>query len=277
MRTPEPDAAALAELAPRAGSNLYYALLYAPSPLRQALTLIESFRQLMISIPLTCSNLDIAHTKLAWWHEEVERIRDGVPRHALGRALVPWVQAQPALHVALHANVLGITQLLSATRFASRGERFAAYSQTHSALWALHAALSGETSGELLAAAGRVGSLVQISYALNELRWHLDSGMAIITRDSEPPNSPGEQLANAQWYAALAARDIAALQEDLRAAAAALPRGATLRTLKVAAVLALATLAEVAADGHRVWEHRIELTPLRQLWLAWRTRISGGL
>ena len=75
---------------------------------------------------------------------------------------------------------------------------------------------------------------------------------------------------------ALAARDIAALQEELRAACAALPRGATLRTLKVAAALALATLAEVAADGSRVWEHRIELTPLRQLWLAWQTRILGG-
>lgn len=277
MRTPEPDAAALAELAPRAGSMPYYALLYAPSPLRQALTLIESFRQLMISIPLTCSNLDIAHAKLAWWHEEVARIGDGVPRHALGRALVPWVQAQPALHGALHANVLGITQLLTATRFASRGERFAAYSQTHGALWAMHASLSGATSGELLAAAGRVGSLVQLSHALNELRRHVDSGIAVITRDSEPPSSPGEQWANAAWYAALAARDIAALQEELRAASAVFPRGAALRTLKVAAALALATLAEVAADGSRVWEHRLELTPLRQLWLAWRTRISGGL
>ena len=277
MQTSVSDAAALAELAPRAGSTLYYVLLYAPMPLRQALTLIESFRQLMISIPLTCSNLDLAHAKLAWWHEEVERIGGGVPRHALGRALVPWVQTHPALHIALQTNVLGITQLLTATRFASRGERFAAYSQTHAGLWAMHASLSGATSGELLAAAGRAGSLVQLSYALNELRQHVDSGIAIITRDSEPPSLPGDQLANAAWYAALAARDIAALQDELRAACAALPRGATLRTLKVAAALALATLAEVAADGSRVWEHRIELTPLRQLWLAWRTRILGGL
>ncbi len=30
-------------------------------------------------------------------------------------------------------------------------------------------------------------------------------------------------------------------------------------------------LDEIEADGYRVLEHRIRLTPLRKLWIAWRT------
>ena len=30
------------------------------------------------------------------------------------------------------------------------------------------------------------------------------------------------------------------------------------------------TLNEIAADGYQVFDHRISLTPLRKLWIAWR-------
>lgn len=36
--------------------------------------------------------------------------------------------------------------------------------------------------------------------------------------------------------------------------------------------LALALLAEIAEDGYRLLEQRIQLTPVRKLWLAWRLR-----
>ena len=32
-----------------------------------------------------------------------------------------------------------------------------------------------------------------------------------------------------------------------------------------------ATLNEIELDGYRVLEHRVKLTPLRKLWLAWKT------
>ena len=40
----------------------------------------------------------------------------------------------------------------------------------------------------------------------------------------------------------------------------------------ILANLAMALLQEIEADRFRVLEHRIALTPLRKLWLAWRTR-----
>jgi phytoene synthase len=34
-------------------------------------------------------------------------------------------------------------------------------------------------------------------------------------------------------------------------------------------------LTEVEADGYHVLQHRISLTPIRKLWLAWKTYIRG--
>jgi phytoene synthase len=42
------------------------------------------------------------------------------------------------------------------------------------------------------------------------------------------------------------------------------------RTGLIMAEIYQSVLEEIKADGYRVLEHRIKLTPLRKLWLAWR-------
>ena len=36
-----------------------------------------------------------------------------------------------------------------------------------------------------------------------------------------------------------------------------------------------AVLDEIERDGFRVLDHKISLTPLRKLWLAWKTWVKG--
>ena len=68
-----------------------------------------------------------------------------------------------------------------------------------------------------------------------------------------------EQVARARrWYE----RALAALPpEDRRAQRPGLIMAAIYRTL----------LDEIERDGYRVLDHRIALTPLRKLWIAWKT------
>jgi hypothetical protein len=44
-----------------------------------------------------------------------------------------------------------------------------------------------------------------------------------------------------------------------------------LRSLKVYAALTLARLREVAKDGYQIATHRLSVTPIRKLAIAWRT------
>jgi phytoene synthase len=43
----------------------------------------------------------------------------------------------------------------------------------------------------------------------------------------------------------------------------------------IMAAIYRAVLDEVERDGFRVLQHRISLTPLRKLWLAWKTWVRG--
>ena len=53
--------------------------------------------------------------------------------------------------------------------------------------------------------------------------------------------------------------------EDARAQRPGLVMAAIYRTL----------LAEIRSDGYRVLDHRVALTPIRKLWIAWKTWITA--
>ena len=45
----------------------------------------------------------------------------------------------------------------------------------------------------------------------------------------------------------------------------------TQRTGLIMAAIYEATLNEIEKDGFQVMKHRVSLTPIRKLWIAWRT------
>lgn len=260
------------EFSPAPGSNLYYATLYVPPPERRALTLIETLRAQIASVPLTCSSAEIAFTKLSWWHEEVHRLTTGEPRHGLTRALMPVQHAHPAVAPAVLKLIDGILALQQTARFATRAERFAAYDRAHGALWAAHAAIASVTNSPTIDAIRRLGVTTEIAGALVDLRRFVDSGLALITREHEPPAA----LGLGDWHAALVQWEIEPLIDDLRRARRGFEaeRSPVLRAVRVVGRLAESTLTETARDGCRVWERRLELTPLRKLWVSLLTRIA---
>lgn len=268
------DGDLLKEILPAPGSDLYYALLYAPTAARPSLTLIESFRGLISAIPGQCSSPDVASQKLAWWHEEIHRLGTPDARHAVTRALGPVAAAHQNMMTASLNLIDGTARLLSHGRFAATTERAANFAAIHGPLWRIHAEVCGEDQIAALTGAGELGTAIELNRALRDLRRHIGAGLAWVCHDCEP--AIGAQPNDADWYAALAALEAPVLSAALERACGALATTASkprrLRSLYALAALTRATLQEIAADGYRVWEHRIELTPLRKLWLAWTAR-----
>lgn len=69
------------------GTTLYYATLYLPETIRSQVLLLHALHNEISHIPLTCSDPGVAHIKLEWWREEVERIKHCSARHPLGKQL----------------------------------------------------------------------------------------------------------------------------------------------------------------------------------------------
>lgn len=266
--------AALADFLPRLGSDVYYALRYAPAPERARLALLEGLRGAIAGIPITCSDPTVAHAKLNWWHEEIARLGAGAARHVLTRALESELANLPGLASAAQALVEGVHALLTISRHATRAARFAAFDAAHGPLWEIANARTAALEPAAAEHARRLGSRVEEAYALRDTRRFVTGGAALLAQDTVTAvtERAGAELDDAEWYARVIAVDIADCRAALVADLASLPARRRLRPLATLARLAGAALDEVVADGCRVWERRVELTALRKLGIALRER-----
>lgn len=267
--------APLADYLPRAGSDLYYSQRYAPTAQRPRLALIEALRGEIARVPTSCSTPEIAVAKLAWWREEIARLAAGTPRHVLTRALTPLLDSIPTLPAAGTALIDGLDALLAATRHPTREARFAAFDAAHGPLWEIVNALGTALDDDARRHARLLGSRLEEAYALRDTRRVVTSGLALLAQDSVTRAErafAGTRPADGDWYAQVIAIDVAACREALANGLASLPARTRLRPLATLTRLVIATLDEVTRDGCRVWDRRVELTPLRKLWIALRER-----
>lgn len=267
---------------PAVGSTLHYALLYQPEKARAQVRLVESLREILTRLPLTSSSPEVAHAQLAWWHAALDTAASGgvLPRHPLLEALAPGFRIDPALAPAFRALIEGLAKVQATTRFESVAAREQVWSEIHGPLWDVHARLCGIDSPEARHAVMRLGGTLALAEALLDLRRTVGGGLAFICRDREPdPAAFTGGINDAEWFAALARQEIPALAQDLAEGLAALPQSrASRRALRVQRVLvsvAQAALLELAREGGRVWELRVDLTPVRKLWRALRVRAAG--
>jgi phytoene synthase len=272
----------LREFLPAAGSALHYALLYQPAESRDRLRVVEALRQNICSLPLTSSNAEVAHARLGWWYENLSTSGDTTsgPGHPLLRALQPGFAADPTLRPAFVSLIEGIARLQAAGRFANIAERTAAWHSTHAPIWHVHARLCGFADARIANIISQLGTAIALAETLVDLRRAVRGEIAFVCRDREPDSTDaGLQTSDAQWYAALARRELPELTAMIHRGVAELPapRGERrrLRALRVMAALTLDTLTELGREQGRVWEMRVELTPLRRLWRAWCVRVEA--
>ena len=72
-----------------AGSSTYYALLRTPEKLRQELLDLLQLCHSLASSLHEVSEPEVAQKKIHWWHEEIQRLFDGQPRHPDTQRLMP--------------------------------------------------------------------------------------------------------------------------------------------------------------------------------------------
>jgi len=259
------------------GSSFYYSFLFLPAEQRRAIMALYAFCREVDDVVDECSDRDVARRKLDWWREETAACFAGQPRHPVTSALAPVLDSYNLPVEYFQEIIDGMNMDLEQQRYESFSELALYCHRVAGIVGLLSAEIFGYQHRDTLKYAESLGTAFQLTNIIRDVREDAERGRIYLPLDEllEYRINPHDLL-NGEINDALPAllsvqaeransyyqRALEQLPEqDRYAQRSGLVMTAIYQTL----------LSEIQADGYRVMRHRIRLTPLRKLWIAWTT------
>lgn len=263
------------------GSSFYYSFLFLPSERRRAITAVYAFCREVDDVVDETSDAGVAQAKLAWWRDELTALFNGAPSHPVTQALQPFIDTRFGItRERLDAVIDGMELDLRQNRYLDYAalERYAHL--VAGVVGEMSASIFGFVNPQTIQYADRLGRALQliniirdvgddarrgrIYLPLDELQRHgvkaADLLAARYVEGFVPLMRFQAERARAQYREALSQLP----PEDRRSQRAGLIMGAIYVSL----------LDEIERENFQVLQQRIALTPLRKLWIAWKTWVS---
>ncbi|MBI3571065.1 MAG: squalene/phytoene synthase family protein [Gammaproteobacteria bacterium] len=260
-----------------AGSALYYSLLFLPPAPRTALIALHALHRELDDIADKCADPGVARLKFTWWQEELANMFQGRARHPVTLLLAPAARQLAPSRDTLHELIRAAETRLPPLRYARFDELLDHAQRTGGAVAVLSAAILG---GELTTARS-LGTALELAELLCGLGTHTRHDRLLLpledlTRFNVPVADILRGKENAGFHE-LMAFEVDRVERLLRELLQALTPNdrRTLLPLRIQARIALATLTAARRQGYTVLQQPRTLTPLRLLWIAWRTKNAG--
>jgi len=267
--------------AAKSGSSFYYSFLFLPAERRRAITALYAFCREVDDVADEVGDAGVARTKLAWWRTEVANLFAGHPQHPVTRALAPFVASCGLDSGRMNEIIDGMEMDLTHHRYPDFEALKLYCHRAAGVVGQLSAGIFGYANPSTLEYAESLGIAFQLTNIIRDVgedarrgrvylpadelaRFGLDGRGLLEHRDDERFRSlMAFQADRAISYYELARSRLP--PEDRRQQRAGLVMAAIYRAL----------LDEIRRDGFRVLDRRVALTPLRKLWLAWKTWVSA--
>ncbi len=267
--------------AAKSGSSFYYSFLFLPAERRRAITALYAFCREVDDVVDETSDVGLARTKLAWWRTEVANLFDGHPQHPVTRALAPFVQPFGLDSARMGEIIDGMEMDLVHHRYADFDALKLYCHRAAGVVGQLSASIFGSTAPATLEYAEALGIAFQLTNIIRDVgedarrdrvylpvdelaRFGLTPEDILARRPSDAfVKLMDFQAQRAQSYYDLAFAKLPAA--DRKNQRAGLIMAAIYRTL----------LDEIRRDRFEVLEQRIALTPVRKLWIAWKTWVGA--
>lgn len=266
--------------AAQSGSSFYYAFRFLPPEKRAAITAFYAFCREVDDVVDEVSDPSVARTKLLYWRKEIDALYANVPQHPVTKALQRHVEPMHLPQAAFHTVIDGMQQDLEKTRYVDFAELQTYCYRAAGVVGEVSARIFGmqtPNNPKTLEYARTLGEALQLMNIVRDVGEDARRGRIYLpNEDLVKFNVPVSEIlqtktTNAfktmmqfQYERAAATYDhaLAALpSEDTRAQRPGLAMGAIYRAL----------LEEIKSDGFGVLERRVSLTPIRKLWIAWKT------
>jgi 15-cis-phytoene synthase len=263
--------------AAQSGSSFYYSFMFLPPPRRRAITALYAFCREVDDVVDEVADPAVARTKLAWWRQEIARAFDGTPQHPVALALKPIVRefALPPEH--FQTVIDGMAMDLEQARYVDFAALELYCHRVAGVVGLMSAEIFGFADARTRGYARDLGVAFQLTNICRDVGEDARRGRIYLPQeDLARFDVTPSALLRADYsdgVRKLMAFEVTRAQEWYARALAQLPavdRRAQ-RTGLIMAAIYRTLLDEIARDGYRVLDRRTSLTPLRKLWIAWKT------
>lgn len=259
------------------GSSFYYSFLFLPHDRRRAITALYAFCREVDDVVDECSDPGVARTKLAWWRKEVAGVFHGRPQHPVAQALAEVSTAFKLKEQLLQEIIDGMAMDLDHDRYADFAALQPYCHRVAGVVGLLSAEIFGYQDQRTLQYAADLGMAFQLTNIIRDVGEDARRGRIYLPLDElERYGVSVQDIMHAREtdnFRRLMEFQIARALEYYRRAFEHLPEidRRAQRTGIIMASIYRALLEEIRAGGCHVLKERTSLTPLRKLWIAWKT------
>ena len=267
------------------GSSFYYAFLFLPPPRRAAITAFYAFCREVDDVVDETQDAAVAAAKLQWWRKEVAQAYAGTPTHPVMRALMPLAAGHAIEQSHLQAVIDGCQIDLAQTRFLDYPALQHYCHLVAGIVGEVAANIFGRTQAATVQYAHQLGLAMQLTNIIRDVgddarRGRIYLPLSELKRFDVKAH---ELLQRAQpWgyserFQALMRYQAERAHATFDAAIQQLPdadRAAQKPGLMMANIYRT-LLREIESQRFQVLHQRTSLTPLRKLWIATKTHLSG--
>jgi 15-cis-phytoene synthase len=260
------------------GSSFYYSFLFLPADKRRAITAVYAYCREVDDVVDEVSDASVAAAKLAWWRGEIAALGRGDPSHPVTNALRPFLDG------AFGITTARLTAVLDGMEMDLRQNRYLDYPslQRYAHLVAgvvgeMSASIFGYGNPSTLEYAARLGLALQLINIIRDVGDDARRGRIYLPLDElQRFDVKPADLFNTRYvdgFVPLMRFQAERARHLYREALGLLPAEdrRSQRTGLIMAAIYSTLLDEIEREQFRVLHQRIALTPLRKLWLAWKT------
>jgi len=267
--------------AARSGSSFYYSFLFLPPRQRSAITALYAFCREVDDTVDEIADPEVARIRLQWWRTELQRLFSGHPEHPITRALAPHLTQFGIDAPRLQEIVDGMQMDLDQTRYLDFSNLRLYCHRVAGVVGTLSAGIFSEGDQACAEYAENLGVALQLTNIVRDIGEDARRGRIYLPiEDLQRFKVSAKDLLDArhsEGFEALMRFQAERARGFYRKAFELLPDTAVRaqRPGLIMAAIYASLLDEIQDDGFRVLSHRVRLTPLRKLWIAWRTWMRG--
>ena len=262
-------------------SSFYYSILFLPADKRRALTALFAFYREIEESAKECSDPALGQIKLNWWRQELATAFGGRAQHPVTQALLPMA-TQFALPQELLLQLIdGVESSLLINRHAdSRSLQVYCY-RTSGLAEQLASRILGLNDPNALQHAQELGLAFGLTYVILNVRDDAQRNRILLPQDElERFGVTAADILNlreTENFKKLIEFAIDKAESCYNRATSGFPEAErkVLRARLALAAIYRSLLREIRKDGCRILRRRVDLTPVRKLWLAWITWVGG--